>query len=98
MRWLNKLVNKQVLRTFSFIPALGWKEVNPEEVKHLFSGDLETLKIDDRASYRHTVDGKMVSFIIAFYGNENKKDINYVNGILKNAIRKHEEAMNVKGA
>ena len=98
MRWLNKLVNKQVLRTFIFMPALGWKEVNPEEVKHLFMGDLERLKMNDRASYRHTVDGKMVSFIIAFYGNENKKDINYVNGILKNAISKHEEAMNVKGA
>ena len=97
MRWLNKLINKQVIRAFSFIPALGWKEIPVEEVKHLFHRDLSKMGINDRASYRHTIDGKMVSLIVVFYGNENRKDINYVNGILSNAIHKHEEAMK-KGA
>ena len=95
-RWINKIINKQVLRTFIFLPALGWREIEPEEVKHLFKNDLDKMKVDDRASYRHTCDGKLVSFIVAFYGNENKKDVNYVKGILKDALYKHEKAM--KGA
>jgi len=96
MRWLNKIVNKQVIRAFSFIPALGWREVPVEEVKHFFRHNLDKMKVDDRASYRRTCDGKLVCFIIAFYGNENKKDVNYVKGILKDALYKHEKAM--KGA
>ena len=99
MRWLNKLVNKQVLRTFSFLPALGWREVPVNDVKHLFKGDLNKIKKNDRAYYRHTIDGKLVSFIVAFYGNENKKDTNYVKSILNDAFRRYEEVMdNKKGA
>jgi hypothetical protein len=89
---------RKQLRTFSYLPAIGWREVPVEEVKHLFRDDITKMKRHDRASYRHTINGELVSLVVAFYGNENRKDVNYVKDILKNALRKHEEAMKTKGA
>ena len=90
MRWLSKLVNTQVIRAFSFNPStLRWEEVNVEEVRHHFKGDLEKMKINDRATYCHKIDSKVVEFIVAFYCNENKKDIYYVKSILTDTLYKY---------
>ena len=89
MRWLSKLVNKQVLRAFSFnLSTLRWEEVAVEDVRNLFKRDLEKMGLDDRASYCHKIDGKVVEFIVVFYCNENKKDSYYVKSILTDTLYK----------
>lgn len=95
-RFINRLVNKQELRAFTFMPAIGWREVPLEEVRHLFSKDLEKMRYDDRASYSHAVDGEEVFFAVVFYGNKNKKDVHYVADVLANARQRHYAARAAK--
>ena len=93
-RWLlHDLFNKQVLRAFKFIPSLGWEEVSVENVQQLFSRDLTTMNRSDFSTYSHTIDGKLSQFVAVFYCNKNKRDVNFVNNVLKDAIQNHMEEM-----
>ena len=91
MRWLSKLVNTQVIRTFRLSPStLRWEEVVVEDVRHLFTRDLEKMGLDDRASYCHKIDGKVVEFIVAIKSNENKKDTSYVKSVLNDTLYRYQ--------
>ena len=93
-RWfLHDLFNTQILRAFKFIPSLGWEEVSVENVQHLFSRDLTTMKLKDFSTYSHTIDGKLSQFVAVFYCNKNKRDVNFVNNTLKDVIHNRMEEM-----
>ena len=96
--FLHDMLNKQVLRTFMFTPAFGWLEVTVDESQQFFEKDLKKMNLHDCTTYRRTIGGKLDFFIVAFYCNENRRDLKFVNSVLEDIINMHEEVMNIKGA
>lgn len=88
-RTINAAVNTQALRGFTYFPALGWREVNPDCLMPRFNKKNHIPlagKFDISTVVRSNENGVYVIYAL-IKCNRNKKDTNWVSSEL-NRIRK----------